>query len=134
MPRLRAYLTSLLLLAGLLLLAEYRLRQQPAAPTRGEVSGWNPCGNQYLQPPISTVIRTVDHQQRTQVLTYDQYGLRSPTTERTVQRPLVMCLGDEQVLAGHVLYETTFCDLWDQAVTGGNSGAIAVVNGGMPSG
>lgn len=141
MPRLRAFILGLLLLAGLLAGTEYALRERmslvPAPMRQCPLQyGWIPSERCYLEAPAGRTIEQVKGNSLLVTASYDEYGLRITNRKNPATAKIeLLCLGNERILAPLVPDSQTFTERW-QALrqADGDKAGTRIANAGMPEG
>ncbi len=108
----------MLMLGGILYLAEYSLRSNESVSRdllkkSDPLAGWTPSTTAYLQPPVSRTIKQFSDSGELIDVRYDENGFRIGRT-RPTQKNHILFLGDECTLAANVEAEQTFIELWQK--------------------
>ncbi|MCA8984291.1 MAG: hypothetical protein KDA76_11050 [Planctomycetaceae bacterium] len=138
MPRIRAVLFGILLFLGIVLGAEYAIRQNDPRVSAwmrdvAPYYGWTPSATVYFDAPINQSCLGLSPRGEVIPLHYDSHGFRvkSPHPRETAGEWL--CLGSARVLAPDCEASQTFCELWGTK-RAGPALASNVINAGMPFG
>ncbi len=150
MPRLRAFFAGVVLLTGLMMLADYLMQHHqsvvPAALQQRDLFyGWQPSEKSYLAPPQVATFSWKTPAGEQVLLRYDAAGFRVTDQEvkasensQQISPPRFVCLGDRRVLAADLPVQKTFVFRWQekrqQQAGPQNPEQARIVNAGCPTG
>ncbi len=118
MLKIRGIIVGILLLAGVIVSAEYYLRSDKSSslklsPQTVRFAGWKPSETMYLTPPVSRTIKQTAESGRLINVRYDENGFRVGPKKPT-QKNHILFLGDECTLATNVEAEQTYIAIWQE--------------------